>query len=179
MEHLKKHDDPLNPFKIPLIITSAAALETILNETIIVECRHRLPERHIKRITNSHLGMSLGGKLDNLGWLLTDNNYIMNNRSEIYQCLKSIIKYRNEIMHLKEYYKKIEFGIYENETDEGIEEGLILDEDFFNSVKSSIEKIPNDEYENMYRAISELEITIINITSKPPIEENDLFIQNT
>lgn len=179
LECLKNHEGVLNPFKIPLITTSAAALETILNEAIIVECRHRFPEGHIKRITNSHLGMNLGGKLDNLGWLLTDNRYIMNNQSEIYQCLRGIIKHRNEIMHLKEYYKEVEFDVYEEETEDGIEQGVIWDEVFFESIKSSIEKIPDEEYERMYRAVSELEVTIINITSKPPVEENDLFIQNT
>ncbi len=179
LENFKKCKELINPYKIPLVITSAAALEIILNEAIIVECKHRFPEKDIKRITNSHLGMSLNGKLDNLGWVLTDNAYIMNNESEIYQCLKSIIKYRNEIMHLKSYYTEIEFEVTEEETESGIEKGMIWDGDFFNSIKSSIEKISEEEYELFYKAISELEITIINITSNPPVEENDLFIKNT
>jgi len=169
----------INPYKIPLIITAAAALETILNEAIIVECRHRLPQKDIKRITNAHLGMSLGGKLDNLGWILTDNNYVMNNESEIYQCLKSIIKYRNEIMHLKEYFREVELQVVEEETEEGIETGVVWDKEFFESTKLSIDAISEEEYDRFYRAVSELEVTIVNITSKPPVEENDLFIKNT
>jgi len=178
LELLQKNEARLNPYKIPLVITCAAALETILNKAIIVECRHRFPEKDIKRITNSHLGMNLGGKLDNLGWLLTDNTYIMNNESEIYQCLRSIIKYRNEIMHLKAYYREVEWEVSEIETEEGIEAGVVWDEQFFESIKTSIDKIPNEEYERFYRAVSELDVTIVNITSKPPIIENDLFTEN-
>ncbi len=178
LERFNEHDGPLNPYSIPLIITSAAALETILNEAIIVECRHRFPEKDIKRITNSHLGMSLGGKLDNLGWLLTDNEFIMNNESKIYQCLRNIIKYRNEIMHLKAYFKEVEWEISEEETEDGIEKGVIWDEEFFDSIKRSVDQITADEYDKFYRAVSELEITIVNITSKPPVVENDLFTKN-
>ena len=132
----------------------------------------------MKRITNSHLGMNLGGKLDNLGWLLTDNSYIMNSESDIYQCLRSIIKYRNEIMHLKSYYRAVEWEVSEIETEGGVESGVVWDEVFFESIKTSIEKIPDEEFERFYRAISELEVTIVNITSKPPVIENDLFAEN-
>lgn len=178
LEQFQKNEGPHNPYKIPLIITCAAALETILNEAIIVECRHRFPEKDVKRITNSHLGMSLGGKLDNLGWLLTDNAYIMNNESAIYQCLRSIIKYRNEIMHLKAYYQEVEWEVSEIETEEGVESSVVWDKQFFDSIKTSIDKIPVEEYERFYRAVSELDVTIVNITSKPPVIENDLFTEN-
>lgn len=178
LEQFQKNEGPHNPYKILLIITCAAALETILNEAIIVECRHRFPEKDVKRITNSHLGMSLGGKLDNLGWLLTDNAYIMNNESAIYQCLRSIIKYRNEIMHLKAYYQEVEWEVSEIETEEGVESSVVWDKQFFDSIKTSIDKIPVEEYERFYRAVSELDVTIVNITSKPPVIENDLFTEN-
>ncbi len=53
---------------------------------------------------------------------------------------------------------------------------MIWGEEFFEATKSSIQKIEIHEYENMYRAVSELDVTIGNITSKPPINDNDLFI---
>mgnify|MGYP001050955001 CR=1 FL=1 len=178
LNDFNKHEGVLNPYRVPIIITSAAALEAILNEAIIVECRHRFAEKDIKRITNSHLSMSLGGKLDNLGWVLTDNKYIVNNESKIYQCLRSIIKLRNEIMHLKEYYREVEWEAKEEEFEGELETHYVWDEDFLESTKSTVDKLPNEDFDRFYRAISELEVTIVNITSKPPVEENDLFIQN-
>lgn len=178
LERLKEGDARLNPYKIPMIITSAAALETILNEAIMVECRNRFPEKDIKRLTNAQLGMSLGGKLDNLGWLLTDNTFVINNESEIYQCLKSIIRYRNEVMHRKDYYREVEFEVRYEKMEEGFERWVTWEDHHFDSMKASHDLITIDEYEKFYRAISELDITIINITTIPPIIENDLFTEN-
>lgn len=168
----------INPYYIPLTITSAAALETILNEAIITECRHRFPQKHIKRLSNSHLGMSLGGKLDDLGWLLTDNIFITNNESEIYQCLRNIIKFRNEIMHRKPYYKEIEFEVSYEETEEGMKQWSTLDDNFFKTVNSTTDSLKYEDFDRFYRAVSELEISIVNITTSPPVIENDLFIKN-
>ena len=178
LEHLKKDESLLNPYKIPMIVTSAAALETILNEAIIIECASRFPNKDIKRITNAHLGMALGGKLDNLGWLLTDNKHVINNESEIYQCLKSIIKYRNEVMHRKEYYKEVEWEVEYEKTEDGEKRWVTWDSDILQSMKPTHENITVEEYERFYLAISELQVTIINITSKPPVIENDLFNEN-
>lgn len=178
LNHLKEEKLSLNPYKIPMIVTSAAALETILNEAIIVECRHRFPKNDIKRLTNAQLGMSLGGKLDNLGWLLTDNAFVMNNESEIYQCLKSLIKYRNEVMHRKEHYKEVEWEVEYEQTEKGEKRWVTWDSDILKSMRTVHDNITIEEYEKFYLALSELEITIVNITSKPPIIENDLFSEN-
>ena len=171
LNDLKRNGDKLiNPYKIPLIVSSAAALETILNEAIIIECQHRLPNQDVKRITNSHLGMSLGGKLDNLGWMLTDNEYVVDNQSVIYQSLRSIIKYRNETMHFKAYYREVDHSI----SDEG-ESSYTLNDKALNATANDI---GIDEFELIYKAILELSESIVNITSTPPIIKNDLFKEN-
>lgn len=178
LEHVEKYESVLNPYIIPFLITCAAAIEALLNDAIIVECRHRFPRKDIKRISSAHLGMSLSGKLDNLGWLLTDNEFITNNESAIYQQLKFIIKKRNEIMHRKEFHKEVK--VADIETTESGEEKVwfTLDEGYFDSVRNSPENVSYEECVAFCGAVTQLEETIVNITSHPPIEKNDLFVRN-
>ena len=164
-----------NFFKIPFVATAAAAFETMLNELIIIECDRRFPKKQRRRLTEAHLTMNLIPKLDNLGWLLTDNEWIVDNESGMYQTLKKLNKYRHETMHGKSFYRDVEIHKWIEEKPEGESMMISFDPMELKTDGLSIELAGMREFEDIYKALKGLYSLISTKNIRETVDELALF----
>jgi hypothetical protein len=88
---------------VPFILTTAAALESSLND-YIVDHYIKIYGNHGKSLIPGLLSMTLKGKLLNIVPLLTSNKFIINTEHKVYQLLAELIKLRNMLVHNKSDY---------------------------------------------------------------------------
>lgn len=87
---------------IPFVITSAAALECILNDYLILHTGEVCGMQD-NTLAKAFLTMSLRGKLDIIVPYFSGNKYAMRQDSVAYQELRRLITLRNDLMHGKSF----------------------------------------------------------------------------
>lgn len=111
LEHIEDEGVKRNPVKHSFILTAAASLESILNDAIVSFAHRTFHKNDYKRHAKAYLGMSLRGKLDIIGFLMSGGSHITDNCSPEYQKLSILISLRNESAHSKEFFKEFEIEI--------------------------------------------------------------------
>jgi hypothetical protein len=98
------HSEPLQPKSsqfIPFLITSAAALECLLNDALIQYAWYITGLNATNSFATSLMSMSLRSKLNSIVTLISRNRFAIRHDSPMYQQLIRLIKTRNQLMHGK------------------------------------------------------------------------------
>ena len=104
---LASQGTPLNSSSlIPFAVTSAAALECMLNDSLVMYANYIVGLGSDKAFEKAFLSMSLRGKLDTAITLLSRNLFVIRHNTSIYQQLSKLIKIRNDLMHGKSFFDK-------------------------------------------------------------------------
>lgn len=103
---------------IPFVITAAAALECLLNDTLIMHSSYVFGLNPNNKFAKAFLSMTLRGKLDTIVPLVTGNKYIIRHDKPTYQKLSQLIKLRNNLMHGKSFVTEHDVSINYHEPNE-------------------------------------------------------------
>lgn len=117
-------------YVIPLLITAAIALESLLNDSIVTSCYKEFPKSDYRSLAESFLSMSLKGKLNSVIPLASKNEYLFDKESSDYQTLKNLISLRNEIAHTKSFFEEVEFDEVTEEFEGKQRDGISFDVDW-------------------------------------------------
>src|SRR3990172_8306397 len=93
----KKHD------LIPFVLTCAAALECMLNDSIIEHTSYIFGHENYRRFADALMTIPLRGKLDYIVPLASNNEFLIRQESTTYQQLASLITIRNKLTHNKSF----------------------------------------------------------------------------
>lgn len=99
---------------IPFVLTCAAALESLLNDHIIIYSLNKFDLNEYKNIADGLISIPFLKKLEYCIPLLTDSKYVLDKNCETYIVLAKLIKKRNNMMHNKIFMEDFD-AIEENE----------------------------------------------------------------
>lgn len=117
LDRIQDEELSRNPNKYAFILVAASAVESIMNNAIILWTHHRFDPSDYKRMASAFLSMNLRGKLDSFVFFVSDSQYVSDNESKIYKQLSELIKVRNEVAHAKYFPHECKLEI--EESDEG------------------------------------------------------------
>jgi hypothetical protein len=164
---LDPNDSPDSFDRLPFIVTCAATLECVLNESIIQYAIGHFPPEDVRRIAGAHLSMSLRGKLDCVVPLLSKSEFVNRRDSAAYQHLVKLISVRNTLMHNKSYLD--DYGTEAKENADGTFSLGIAKQ-----LLDRVAALPtSSECANFF---SSLRLLFSTLTSEGPFEDN-AFIQ--
>jgi len=101
---------------IPFIVTCAAGLECLLNDTIINHVSFVFGPEGYKRFADPLLAIPLRGKLNYILPLISESKFFLKEKSPTYQNLASLISIRNKLMHNKSHYIEVDLEQKEDGT---------------------------------------------------------------
>ena len=169
LDHMEDEDIKRNPVKYSFILTAAATLESSLNDGIVSWSYNTFPREDYKRHAQAFLAMSLRGKLDSIGFLISSGKYVTDNTSADYQLLSALIRLRNEVAHSKDFFTEVEVELTQD--GEG-NEGFLLPSEVAKKFENS-PLIPSDEeYLKTYKALERLYKVLYHDLS---YEQSELF----
>lgn len=169
LDHMDDEGAKRNPVKYSFILTAAASLESMLNDGIVSWAHRTYPREDYKRHATAYLGMSLRGKLDVIGFLVSSGSRITDNSSKTYQDISNLIRLRNEVAHSKDFFTEVDVEITtDDEGNEGFEIPLEIARKFENSPLLST----TTEYIGIYKSIERLYKVLNQETSH---DDSELF----
>lgn len=115
LEHTEDTEYFRNSNKYSFVLVASAAMESLLNDGIISWAKRKFPQTDYKRHAAAFLSMTLGKKLDALGFLISSGIYLTDNTSKTYKTLNGLIKLRNEVAHSKDFYSTIDVELLNSE----------------------------------------------------------------
>lgn len=177
---LKKNATTSDTLLVPFVLTCAAALEAMLNDEIISWAQESFPLESYKRIADTHLSISLRGKLDYIVPLRTCNSYIFRTNSAVYGTLSRLITRRNELMHAKSF-----FNFHKIDLAGGGDDPLLLNPLNLEKLKE-LPSGPSDPYHEVtteeclsyYEAINEFETGFLWLLDEESAGESEFIMRN-
>jgi len=154
LEHIEDNGYFKNTNKYSFILVSAASLESLLNDGIILWALNTFPRDSYKRHAEAFLSMNLAKKIDALGYLISAGKFITDNNNETYKTLSNLIKLRNEVAHSKGFFSEVDIKY---STSEEKRNSLMLPIESIQKREPKVLNISHLKCESIIKALQELE----------------------
>lgn len=169
LDHMDDDGPKRNPNKYSFILVAAAAMESMLNDGIVSWAHGAFPKVDYKRHASAFLGMSLRGKLDVIGHLISGGSHLTDNSSETYQYLSDLVSLRNQVAHSKDFFTEAEVEIV---TDSDGNKAFEFPEEIAKKFEKSPLIFERDQYVSIYTSLYML-FEVLNQSAA--VEEYTLF----
>lgn len=141
-------------FSVPIFMTLAVTLESILNDAIVEYCQNHYFKDDSRTHAESFLSMNLKSKLITIISLVSNNEFVIDKQSTVFQDIRTLISKRNEIAHTKAFYEDVEL---EHQGGGGDTKGVAINSSWYNKQMSKpLFSISLEDIDRTLLAIEEL-----------------------
>jgi len=105
---MKGGREKIDDYGLPFTISLVAALESNLNDWLIIDTFTKHGPKNYENIVNGYMGMSMKNKYRSAVAIMTDNHFQIIEDSSVIKTLDELIETRNKFVHAKpRFYSKV------------------------------------------------------------------------